>query len=108
MQKYRGKWEESFDCNLRATELDPKDEASWWNLGIAATVLGRWVVARRAWQNCDVVIPPGDGPIEMQLGSFPYDSSSRARAKSYGGPPDRPGASDSDQRAAPRVRPSLG
>jgi len=71
MQKYRGNWEASLDCNLRSAELDPSDEASWWNAGIAATALGRWDVARRAWQSFGISIPPGDGPIEMELGHIP-------------------------------------
>ncbi len=71
MQKYRGNWEASLDCNLRSAELDPSDEASWWNAGIAATALGRWDVARRAWQSFGMSIPSGEGPIEMELGHVP-------------------------------------
>ena len=71
MHKYRGNWQESLDCNLRATERAPTDGDSWWNLGIAATALGRWDVARLAWGHCGISIPPGDGPLEMELGHVP-------------------------------------
>jgi len=71
MHKYRGKWEASLECNQRAAELSPSDGDSCWDLGIAATALGRWDVARRAWQKCGIPIPPGDGPIEMALGHVP-------------------------------------
>jgi tetratricopeptide (TPR) repeat protein len=71
MHKYQGNWEASLECNLRSAELAPSDTASWWNAGIAATALGRWDVARRAWLKCEVHVPPGEGPIEMELGSVP-------------------------------------
>jgi hypothetical protein len=71
MHKYRGNWEASLESNQRAVELAPSDGDSWWNLGISATALGRWDVARRAWRNCDIFVPAGDGPIEMDLGDVP-------------------------------------
>ncbi len=37
--KYQLRWTESLTCNQRAAQLDPADQASWWNLGIAATAL---------------------------------------------------------------------
>jgi len=69
--KYEGKWAESFEFNLRATELAPDDEAGWWNLGIAATALGRWSDARRAWLACAMTPPPGDGPPDFGWGTTP-------------------------------------
>ena len=71
MHKYLGNWEASLDGNLRSAELAPSDEASWWNAGIAATALGQWDVARHAWLSCGIAIPPGEGPIEMDLGHVP-------------------------------------
>jgi tetratricopeptide (TPR) repeat protein len=71
MHKYRRNWEASLDCNQRAAELSPSDGDSWWNIGIAATALGRWDVARLAWQKCKISVPPGNGPIEMDLGHVP-------------------------------------
>jgi tetratricopeptide (TPR) repeat protein len=71
MHKYRGNWEASLEFNQRASELSPSDRDSWWNVGIAATALGRWDVARNAWQCCSISVPPGDGPIEMDLGHVP-------------------------------------
>ncbi|HMG44540.1 MAG TPA: tetratricopeptide repeat protein [Acidimicrobiales bacterium] len=68
--KWTQRWEEAFDCNLRATELigEKRDEPAWWNLGIAATALHRWPAARRAWRVYGVDLPDGDGPIEADLG----------------------------------------
>jgi tetratricopeptide (TPR) repeat protein len=71
MHKYGGNWEVSFECNQRASTLSPQDEGAWWNLGIAATALGRWEVARHAWKKCGIRVPPGDGPLAMELGHVP-------------------------------------
>ncbi|MGH2900156.1 MAG: tetratricopeptide repeat protein, partial [Solirubrobacteraceae bacterium] len=73
-------WEESRECNRRAAELAPDDRASWWNLGIAATALGDWVEARRAWAACGMDVPPGDGPPDFGWGTTPVrlDADDRA------------------------------
>src|SRR5262249_35488763 len=63
--KYECRWEESFTHNHRATELQPDDEASWWNLGIAATALSNWDEARRAWTACGIDVRPGSGPPQF-------------------------------------------
>jgi hypothetical protein len=47
--KYRMEWERSYQHNKRAVELDPAMEAARWNLGIAATMLQDWKLARRCW-----------------------------------------------------------
>jgi hypothetical protein len=68
--KWTRRWEEAFDCNVRATELigEKRDDPAWWNLGIAATALHRWADARRAWRAYGVDLPDGDGPIEADFG----------------------------------------
>lgn len=68
--KWSRRWEKSFDCNLRAAEIigEKADEPAWWNLGIAATALHRWDVARRAWRAYGIAIPDGAGPIEGEFG----------------------------------------
>jgi tetratricopeptide (TPR) repeat protein len=64
-------WRESLEHNEKAVELNPSDEAAWWNLGIAATALGRWSRARDAWRACGIDVPDGNGPVEMELGPVP-------------------------------------
>lgn len=71
IHKYRGEWEKSFAFNARAYELSPGDQASRWNLAIAATALRRWSVARRAWRDNGLNVPDGEGPITMELGMTP-------------------------------------
>lgn len=71
LHKYRGEWAASLEANLRATELDASDQAAWWNLGIAATALGRWDIARKAWRGAGLDVPDGDGPIDFPCGQTP-------------------------------------
>ena len=71
MRKYQGRWAEALRCNLRAAELDPEDEAAWWNAGIAATALSDWGAARHAWAEVGIELPPGEGEIHMHLGLTP-------------------------------------
>jgi len=40
---------------------------AWWNMGIAATALGRWRDARHAWQQCGVADPGGSDPPVYEL-----------------------------------------
>lgn len=69
--KYRRAWPASLECYLRAFELDPGDEASCWNLAIAATALRDWTTARLAWRTTGIPIEGQAGPIEMDLGLTP-------------------------------------
>ena len=71
IHKYRSEWEESFRYNRRAVELDTDDEASNWNLAIAATALGKWQVARSVWNRLGFSVEPGDTPIDGDFGVTP-------------------------------------
>jgi tetratricopeptide (TPR) repeat protein len=57
--KYRRAWGESFDYNQRAAQLQPDDEATQWNLAIAATALCDWRTARDVWHRLNIVTEPG-------------------------------------------------
>ncbi len=69
--KYQNRWKESLACNRTALRLNAKDEAAWWNLGIAATALGDWKTAREAWRGFGIDIPPGKGPLDFPCGVSP-------------------------------------
>jgi hypothetical protein len=71
LAKRERRWVSSLECNRRATELDPSDKSAWWNLGVAATALGDWATARRAWRAFGVEIPEGSGPPDLSLGPVP-------------------------------------
>ena len=81
--KWRRDWVNAFECNLRAAELvgEVAEEPAWWNLGIAATALRRWEVARRAWRAYGVSLPEGSGPIEADLGTCPVRILPEAEAE---------------------------
>lgn len=63
--KYEGDWHESLAQNQRADRLRPGDEATLWNLGIAATALREWDEARRAWRACGIEVNDGPGEVLM-------------------------------------------
>ena len=71
LYKYERRWPQSLDYNQRAATLAPDDQGSWWTLGIAATALGQWNEARRAWAACGIDVPPGEGPPEFKWGHTP-------------------------------------
>lgn len=60
-----GRWGKSFQFNQRALELDPSDEAAWWNLGIASTALKNWSEARRAWSVCGIDLEDRADEVRM-------------------------------------------
>jgi hypothetical protein len=69
--KYRREWKESLRYNRLAAELRPDDEATNWNLGIAATALREWRVAREAWRRAGIKVDGGDAPIVGKFGFTP-------------------------------------
>jgi tetratricopeptide (TPR) repeat protein len=71
--KRRRQWAECLDFNERAARRLRTDEGdpAWWNLGIAATALHRWDVAREAWRRYGVPIPDGEGELELDFGPAP-------------------------------------
>ncbi|MEO3690506.1 tetratricopeptide repeat protein [Roseateles paludis] len=71
VHKYRGAWAESLLHCKRASDLRPDDEATNWNMAIAATALRDWATAREAWRRVGIDIEPGNGPIADNFGITP-------------------------------------
>jgi tetratricopeptide (TPR) repeat protein len=71
--KHAKQWTRSLTASLRAYELDPDEasEGALWNAGIAATAIGDWAAARRAWTKVGINLPMGEGPIDMNIGTTP-------------------------------------
>jgi len=78
LYKHECNWVLSLDFNQRAIVCEPTNEAAVWNLGIAATALGRWGLARRAWRDFGIEIPEGDGPVELPCGTAPIRINPRS------------------------------
>lgn len=70
VHKWSGSWADAIECNLRVVDLlgERTDEPVWWNLGIAATALRRWDVAKRAWRACGLPVPESDGELNGDYG----------------------------------------
>jgi tetratricopeptide (TPR) repeat protein len=69
--KFLRNWDKAYELGRQAAARAPRGEGdpAFWNLGIAATVLGDWATARDAWTGYGINgIPPGDGPIEADYG----------------------------------------
>lgn len=78
LHKFRHDWEQARAAGLRAVALLDRETGApdWWNVGIAATALQDWPLARRAWQAYGLKVPgdphstAGTGePVGMELGS---------------------------------------
>jgi TPR repeat len=89
--KYRGDWARSFEFNARAREFQPSDEATLWNLAIAATALRDWKTAREVWRTLKIVTEDGEGPINVDMGQTPVRVNADAVADGVAeGLEDRP------------------
>ena len=76
LHKFRHDWEQARAAGLRAVALLDRETGApdWWNVGIAATALQDWPLARRAWQAYGLKVPgarppPTGEPLGMELGS---------------------------------------
>jgi len=69
--KYRLEWNKSLDYNLKAYKLNPEDEAARWNTAIAATALGKWDIARKAWKDQCFDLGEEHGEINSNFGQTP-------------------------------------
>lgn len=71
--KRRRDWSEAARLNERALALSPvaAENPAAWNLGIAATAMADWRLARKAWTAYGIPVPDGEGPILANFGSTP-------------------------------------
>ena len=81
IHKYRREWAASFDFNRRAAVLQPDDEATLWNLAIAATALRDWPTARGVWNRLGMGVGQGPGPIDENFGMCPVRLNPDAEAE---------------------------
>jgi tetratricopeptide (TPR) repeat protein len=72
--KRQHRWDESLVCHRQALRLDERDDAANWNLGIAATAVGHWRIARAAWRRVGLDVPEDEaqeGFVDLDLGAVP-------------------------------------
>lgn len=69
--KYNSDWDKSYFYNKRAVELNAEDEAAQWNLGIAATMLQDWKLARKCWNFFKISYDIKDEDTQDYLGTAP-------------------------------------
>jgi hypothetical protein len=71
--KRRRDWPEALRLNdaALAVHTDPEGDPAAWNLGIAATAMGAWEHARRAWATYGIELPGGSGRIDGFFGTAP-------------------------------------
>lgn len=108
LHKFRHDWEQARAAGLRAVALLDKESGApdWWNVGIAATALQDWPLARRAWQAYGLKVPgaaSGTGePAGMELGSAAVRLSPEGEAEVvWGRLLTRPGSRSSPSRCRP-------
>ncbi len=104
IHKYRGQWRDSFKYNKRAFELDPEDDASRWNLAIAATALRDWKTARDVWKLCGMKTRGRGGADRGQFRHHADPAESGWRSRSRLGAADLPGTRAHPESAVPGVR----
>lgn len=69
--KFLRDWPKAFELGREAAARSEqgKGDPAFWNLGIAATIQGEWAVARQAWTDYGITLPPGDGEIDGDFGT---------------------------------------
>ncbi|MBI1226177.1 MAG: hypothetical protein GC192_13160 [Bacteroidetes bacterium] len=67
----RMEWKPTFHYCIKAVEHNAFDENLWETLGIAATALGEWKVARYAWNQLGFDFKPSAEALHLDLGILP-------------------------------------
>jgi len=49
LYKYRQDWKAALHYIKKSVALNPGNQKAWWDLGIAATALKRWRIAKNVW-----------------------------------------------------------
>ncbi|WP_329116621.1 tetratricopeptide repeat protein [Streptomyces sp. NBC_01465] len=68
--KFLRDWPKAYALGREAAARSPRGEGdpAYWNLGIAATILREWAVARDAWEGFGITLPAGEGQIDGRFG----------------------------------------
>jgi tetratricopeptide (TPR) repeat protein len=63
-------WKPAFHYNFCTVERNPSHKTSWENLGIAATALRKWRMARTAWNQIGFECRESDQALNLNLGAI--------------------------------------
>ncbi len=74
-------WKRSLYHNQQSAKYDPSFQGAWWNIGIAATMLKEWRIARRAWNHFGLKYEDSDAEITGQIGLTPVRLDPEGRAE---------------------------
>lgn len=71
MYRSRNEWKPTLHYCLKAVENNPFDECIWETLGLAATALEEWEIARYAWNQLGFHFKNSDAVLQLDLGLVP-------------------------------------
>lgn len=67
----RNEWRQTLHYCMKAAEHTPFDDLLWETIGLAATALGDWALAKYAWHQLGLQVGPLDGSGLPDLGIIP-------------------------------------
>lgn len=70
--KGRHEWKPAYHFAKRSLAIDPADSGIWWDLGIAATALKKWRIARNVWAKFDLPAAAPKAANEIFSLALPY------------------------------------
>jgi hypothetical protein len=81
--KFLRDWPRAFELGRTAAGMAERgvQDPAFWNLGIAATVLREWGVARDAWLGYGIALESGEGEVRENFGTTPIRLDPDGRAE---------------------------
>lgn len=67
LYKYRQDWKAALHYIKKSVALNPGNQKAWWDLGIAATALKRWRIAKNVWSKFGLHAKPVHTPEVASL-----------------------------------------
>ncbi|MGN9776810.1 tetratricopeptide repeat protein [Micromonospora sp. H33] len=81
--KFLRNWAKAYELGREAAARAERgtEDPAYWNLGIAATIMGDWATARDAWRGYGLTLPDGAGEIVEDFGVAPIRLDPAGRAE---------------------------
>jgi len=72
LYKYRQDWKAALYYSKKTVALNPSNQNAWWDLGIAATAMKRWRIAKSVWSKFGMPnkkpAPSGKASVRLSVG----------------------------------------